>query len=621
MVYLTHGELAGVVRESAQILQQAGAGMYQYGDRLVRLVTVDACAPGDPIRRDPALQVLRPVVAGWIALRLSDAAGWSRWDVRAGTWRPTDPPPRVAAMILDAGDELGFDVLRARAACPQLLPDGRIQGHGYHADTGLLVDAPGDWPAPPERPTPEDARQALGRLRELLRFYSWATPAAEAAALAALVTGCIRATLPSAPLFAISAPLSGAGSGKSLLARAISSVSTGRSPTTITWPATPGEGAKRLDATHLAGDLMVTIDNISGALDDDALCTALTEPSRDIRELGSSRIARTPMVALHTATGNALTIRGDLTRRTIMIELDPRTDTPDQRLIPQDLLGECRARRGEIVRDVHTILRAYRAAGCPDMGLRPMGEYREWTRRVRSPLVWLGLPDPAATQQALRADDPQREARVALFQAWHRAFGGGPADGASAREAVDLIAAGSQPYTHLPDETLEQLREAIEAVALRRGKLDTTALGRWLRSARDARVGPLVMTGRAGKGGRMRWAVVHDGGEGRDSECDTPAASGGDGRDSRYNPHYLRENCQVKTDRYRDTSSNDPDHADHPDPIGSRLAEAVAGLDLTVAELRAELTADDLADIANGRTNIEALRIFAAGLEQGGSSR
>ncbi|WP_440996272.1 hypothetical protein [Arhodomonas sp. SL1] len=548
-IYIRQGEIDRVVREAVRLLTRSEAGIYVWGDTPRRIARVDTSTPGDAIQHDPDTTILRPLTTGYISYALAERGTWWRWDVRAAEWRPTDPPPRAASMIVDAGDVLGFPRLRARAGCPQLLPDGRIQGHGYHADTGLLIEAPGEWPAPPEAPTREDALAAVERLRELVRYYPWASPSAESAALAAIITGVIRPTLPAAPMFAISAPLSGAGTGKSLLARAIATIATGTGPAAITWPAAPGEGAKRLDATHLAGDLVIAIDNATAALDDDALCTALTEPARDIRELGASRTTRAPMVAMHLATGNAMTIRGDLTRRTIMVHLDPQTDAPDERDIPQDLIGECRRRRGEIVRDVHTILRAYHTAGEPDMRLRPMGDYRAWTRRVRSPLAWLELPDPATTQDALRADDPQRDARVAMLTAWHEAFG---ADGATAREAVELVT-GDPACHHLGDDITERLRDAIEAVATRRGRIDSMALGRWLRSARNARVGRLTLTGETARGGVLRWIVHSDGGDGGGGgdtpytparcvrgESDKCGGGGGDDPHRRHRPHHLR---------------------------------------------------------------------------------
>ena len=598
-VQLRHGKLGDAVHEAARILRKADVGIYRWGGRLVRLLVVPPAPQKSPIKRDPSMQMLVGVTPGWVTLQLCDVATWWRWDGRARDWRAADPPPRLAALLVEGGDGCDFRVLSARASCPQLLPDGQIQGHGYHPDTQLLVDAPGEWPAPPEAPSRQDAEQALIRLRERYRYYPWATAAAESAAIAMLLTACLRPTLGIAPGFAITAPLSGAGTGKSLLVQAISIVATGRTPTIINWPTIPGEGSKRLDGTHLAGDPIIAIDNLSGQFGDDTLCTSLTAHSRDIRELGSSRTVRTPMLALHLLTGNGLRLGGDLTRRILVVHIDPQTDTPDQREIPQDLIGECRASRSEIVCDVHTLLRAYLAAGEPDMGLRPLGDYADWTRRVRSPLVWLGLPDPVATQEALRADDPQREARAALFLAWRGAFG---IEGATAREAVELIA-GGPAYHRMSADEVEALRDALEAVAMRRGQLDTCALGRWLRTAKGARVGDLVLCARSARGGRMRWIVAQEGGDDRDTPLtfDQKMAGG-------------------KNDKYTEGRREYTRLSRPTDPLATVLAAAVSGLDVTAEQLLTALSQADLAEIASGVIGIETLRAYARELCRGGPS-
>lgn len=604
VIFIKQGNLDDLVRQAAGVLQAASAGIYQWGGRLVRQAQPEAPSRNSPIQRDPAMRMLVPLTPGWIALRLSEAANLQRWDVRAKEYRPTDPPPRLATTILDAGDELGFPILRARAGCPQLLADGRIQMDGYDPDTQLLVDAPGEWPAPPKSPSRQDAEQALDRLRHLFRHYPWATSEAEATAIAALTTACIRPMLAAAPVFGITAPSSGAGTGKSLLVRSISLVTTGRSPAVINWPNIPGEGAKRLDSAHLSGDLIISIDNITGQIEDAALCTSLTEPVRSIRELGASRIISAPMHATHFLTGNGLHahVRGDLTRRMVMVELDPKTDAPDQRDIPQRLDEECRARRGEIRRDVYTILLAYSAAGEPDMELSPMGNFHDWTRRVRSPLVWLGLPDPALTQAALRADDPRRDERAALFRAWHEAFGGGSADGATVREACNLVCE-INTYHQLPRETVEQLRDAIEAVATRRGKICALALGSWLRSARGARVGDLVLQSRSARGGTKRWVILRD-----------DAPPGGCGGVCSY---YLREKCQIENDKIKSRAKGLPHH----NHLNNALARAVEGLAVTPEQLHAALSPEDREGISSGAIGVETLRGFAVELlrQKGGS--
>ena len=43
---------------------------------------------------------------------------------------------------------------------------------------------------------------------------------------------------------------------------------------------------------------------------------------------------------------------------------------------------------------------------CSDLEMTPFGGFDDWSKIVRAPLVWLGVPDPVETLEAGRALDP-----------------------------------------------------------------------------------------------------------------------------------------------------------------------------------------------------------------------
>ena len=45
-------------------------------------------------------------------------------------------------------------------------------------------------------------------------------------------------------------------------------------------------------------------------------------------------------------------------------------------------------------------------AGAPEV-CGPFGSYAEWSRMVRSPLVWLGEPDPVGSIETTQAEDAE----------------------------------------------------------------------------------------------------------------------------------------------------------------------------------------------------------------------
>ena len=78
--------------------------------------------------------------------------------------------------------------------------------------------------------------------------------------------------------------------------------------------------------------------------------------------------------------------------------------------------------RSEYVAAALTIMSAYIASGTR-VALRPFGSFEEWSRLVREPLVWLGLPDPVDSLRVLEAADPERAQLAAMLQAVHDAVG------------------------------------------------------------------------------------------------------------------------------------------------------------------------------------------------------
>jgi len=74
-------------------------------------------------------------------------------------------------------------------------------------------------------------------------------------------------------------------------------------------------------------------------------------------------------------------------------------------------LRQVLADRGAYVAAALIIMRSYLTAGGPQV-CGALGSYPDWSRMVRSPLVWLGEPDPvesaqgAARERDADADDP-----------------------------------------------------------------------------------------------------------------------------------------------------------------------------------------------------------------------
>ena len=92
---------------------------------------------------------------------------------------------------------------------------------------------------------------------------------------------------------------------------------------------TEEEMEKRLGAALIAGDGMISIDNCERPLGGELLSQALTQPLLKIRILGKSLLSEMPSNAAIFATGNNLSIIGDMSRRAIVCSLDPNLNGPN----------------------------------------------------------------------------------------------------------------------------------------------------------------------------------------------------------------------------------------------------------------------------------------------------
>jgi hypothetical protein len=264
----------------------------------------------------------------------------------------------------------------------------------------------------------------------------------ESAMLAALMTAICRANLWLAPGFLAVAPkMSGAGSGKGLLVRAICIIAFGTRPRAFTAGHDRQELDKRIVAELVEAAPALFLDNVNGAvLRSDTLASVLTERPARVRLLGVSRMVVLNSTAFIAVTGNGLRVSEDLARRFNLCELDARCEDPETRPFASGFLEEIERQRPELLAAAVTIWRYGRQnAGQLKRG-RPFGSFETWCEWVRDPLLTLGCRDPIERVEIVKAQDPDRQKVTELFQAWDRHHGDRPVKAAELNEAVQRIA-------------------------------------------------------------------------------------------------------------------------------------------------------------------------------------
>ena len=423
VIFVEKGKIYTVVDDAMAVLSNPKLGIYARGDDLVRAVshakpskTLSVAKQRENVERPDGAVIVTAITEAALVETLTRHAHFMKWDSRSDKFVPCDCPAEVARMIL-ANKGHGWTVPRLRAVigAPTLRHDGTVFSEpGFDAATGLLLAGDRLWRRVPEQPSKCDALSALDVVAAPIDALPFVDAPDRAAALALLITSVMRPCLKTVPMFAITAPT--AGTGKSLLVDIAAIMATGRKAAVITPTRDEAELEKRIGAAALAGDPIISIDNITHILKSDQLCQMLTQDEVQVRVLGSSKNVRIPSTSLICATGNNLSIYGDLNRRAICIRLDAKCERPEERQFDFDAVGVATQKRAEIVVAALTIVRAYLSAGAPGKA-PPMGSFEDWSDTVRSALMWLGMGDCRGDVAAMRADDPEKAELAEIIDA------------------------------------------------------------------------------------------------------------------------------------------------------------------------------------------------------------
>ena len=505
VIKVVGGQIARMVDEAQAALLQAQLPIFVRGGRLVEPIKGLEREAADG--RTTKTTVLVPMNDERLIYRLNKgAAKFERYDLRQKDWVATDPPNKVAAMLL-ALKAWQFPEVIGVVGAPTMRPDGSIiSKFGYDAQTRLWCDAEIDLPPIPDKPSRAQATDALRLFEDLLSGFPFASATDKAVALAAVITVVLRGAFDLCPMFMVRAH--DVGNGKSYLVDLIATLVTGRYCPVITPGQSKEEMEKRLGAILLEGSSVVSLDNVSFDLESDLLCQILTQPIVKVRILGQSAVPECEWRGTLFGTGNNIRVIGDLVRRALTCNLDAKVERPEQRKFKFDPIARVRQDRGAYIAAAITIARAYDRAGRPAPACRPLGGYSAWAQVVRHPLLWLGVSDPVASMEAARADDPERAAAYELVQRWQIRIG---LD--KAVTVRDIIAIANTNKELMPVHRYPKFRALLieHAGTVKGDEIDRTKLGRWLQKQHGRVYGGLRIDVVARKGAANQYKLVEIG--------------------------------------------------------------------------------------------------------------
>jgi putative DNA primase/helicase len=497
-IRISGGSLSKSVDQAEQVLIDKECGLYQRGSMIVRPAMVKVAASDD---RETIAQRLVPVTIPHLVDVLTREVDIRKYSYREKFWMPINCPKDVAASYLAREGLWKLPTLTAVINCPTLRPDGSILDQaGYDPKTGLLFDPQGiTFPQVRPEPTKEHAAAALKVLNGLIATFPFLTDADRSVALSGILTTIIRRSLKTAPLHGFTAPV--AASGKSKLVDICSEIATGHPAAVISQGKDEAEQEKRLGASLLAGDSLISIDNCEAPLGGEVLCQMLTQQLVKTRVLGQSLNVVAPTTIAMFATGNNLTVNGDMTRRALLCSLDPKCERPELREFKTDPHALIASHRGKYTVAALTVLRAYHVAGRPKPAT-PLGSFEEWSAWVRSALIWLGEADPVTTMEKVRASDPQLEQMTTVIQQWTSVLG---QKVVTVKEVIET-ATRQGPASGLFVNS--DFREALLVIAGDKGVVNSLRLASWLSRRKGRIVDGFRLIGEMGHEKTMTWQLL-----------------------------------------------------------------------------------------------------------------
>lgn len=381
-------------------------------------------------RDDADRDVLVCELVPYSRLRLSDviarhACEFVRSDGR-GKWRRVEPPKDVIETLLTRGD-WDFPTVVGLINTPTMRRDGSLLlAPGYDPSTRLWYKPAADVKLPPipDRPTKEQAREALDKLDGLLGGFPFADEVSRSVALAGMLTPILRGAIAVVPIFAVIAPEP--RTGKTFLIEMIGVLATGHKPVAIAGSRKQEEFEKRIETAALSGRAIMHLNNLPNGMvvESEGLSQMSTENQIIIRKLGRHEegLCNCQGTVIYI-NGNNIVVAADLVPRTPICRLNANMENPGERKFEFNPIARVREDRAGYLAAAFTVARAYLAAGCPEQeGRRRVAGFEDWSRLVQQPLLWLGIADPLGGIESARATDPTLEELRRLISVLRRCF-------------------------------------------------------------------------------------------------------------------------------------------------------------------------------------------------------
>ena len=338
-----------------------------------------------------------------------------------GAETPGRVPDDVVADIIHLQTS-PFPRLTGLVQSPVVLKSGRfVTESGYDPESGYLLSLNGLTGVSTDMPPPKALRLITD---ELMGDFPFVDEASRTHAVALLLQPFLLPLIGGPlPLYLVDGSTPGVGKG--LLVDVIARVAQGRPIAVMSQPKDEEEMRKRTTGLLLKGTTMVLLDNVY-SIRSGVLSSLLTTREVEDRLLGSSKIVHVRNNATWMATGNNVELSDEITRRTILIRLDPGVERPENRggFKHPYLSTWASGQRRVLVGACMSLIRAWTEAGMP-RSASTLGSFEDWVSVMGGVLEVAGVSGLLENRdQLVSASDRESQEWAEIVQHWQEAHGG-----------------------------------------------------------------------------------------------------------------------------------------------------------------------------------------------------
>lgn len=352
------------------------------------------------------------------------------------------PPTVVLKAVLAQTWWPGVPVLRGIIGAPVLRPDGSlVQKPGYDEETGLYYKPMVKIPTIPDRPTKTQIEEAKKFIfSEVFGEFCWSSTADFANYLALLVSPILRPYINTLTPFGLITATT-RGSGKTNLTDAIGML---YGQAVQVYPKHDEEFRKSITTTLMTDVSPVVIfDNLAEGttIRSSVLAKLMTGEVWSDRILGGNKQATLINDRLWLATGNGLTVGGDMGSRTVLVRLDPRMPKPELRTFEMGQFSDwirVEANRTKLLVALLTLVRGWIDSDAPTAEQYTMRGFTKWAQAMGGFLEFLGIFGFLDNVDELDERDTDHEEWSTFLARWHQVY-------ADTKRSARVIHKSAQP--------------------------------------------------------------------------------------------------------------------------------------------------------------------------------